>query len=272
MNNYVPKLPEEILNHIGGDANDVASAEAFPIHSYRDLVTITAKVAYMNKNNLLFYRGQATDYKGQKASKSTFYPTIYRGHLNKQTIQDRFRLLDEASQLLKQEFVENDLEDSLEVKKRKYVRWSILQHYGVCGTPFLDFTHSLRVACSFAMDPEENMTDEAFIYLFGLPYLTNRITTNSEQDIVNVRLLGICPSIALRPHFQEGYVASTDEVTYEYDRKSNLDFNKRLIAKFKIPNNDSFWGKGFGVIPRKSLYPDGDQVELICDRIKSQLK
>ena len=52
MNNYVPKLPEEILNHIGGDANDVASAEAFPIRSYRDLVTITAKVAYMNKNNL----------------------------------------------------------------------------------------------------------------------------------------------------------------------------------------------------------------------------
>ena len=67
-------------------------------------------------------------------------------------------------------------------------------------------------------------------------------------------------------------MASTDEVTYEYDRKSNLDFNRRLIAKFKIPNKKSFWGKGFDPIPRPSLYPGGDEVEIICKKIENQLK
>jgi len=30
------------------------------------------------------------------------------------------------------------------------VCWAILQHYGVCDTPLVDLTHSLRVAASFA--------------------------------------------------------------------------------------------------------------------------
>ena len=62
---------------------------------------------------------------------------------------------------------------------------------------------------------------------FGLPYITNRISVNSEQDLVNVRLLSICPPDALRPYFQEGYLAGTDEVTTDYDSKDELDFTKR---------------------------------------------
>jgi len=60
----------------------------------------------------------------------------------------------------------------------------------------------LRVACSFATMDNEN--EFAYIFVFGLPYFTNRITINSEHDIINIRLLSICPPTALRPYFQEG--------------------------------------------------------------------
>ncbi|WP_165041246.1 hypothetical protein [Dysgonomonas sp. ZJ709] len=134
-------------------------------------------------------------------------------------------------------------------------------------TPLLDFTHSLRVACSFAMI--DNNTDKAYISAFGLPYLTNRISVNSEHDTINVRLLSICPPTALRPYFQEGYLIGTDGISNSYDTKGELDFNNRLVAKFEIPNNPSFWGDGFHQIPRNSLYPQNDPIEDICKQIKN---
>lgn len=78
--------------------------------------------------------------------------------------------------------------------------------------------------------------------MFGFPYLTNRISFNSEHDIVNIRLLSICPPEAYRPHFQEGYLAGTDEITDNYERKIELDFNNRLIIKFELPVEKTFWG------------------------------
>ena len=157
-----------------------------------------------------------------------------------------------------------------EVKRKKYIRWSILQHYEVCSTPFLDFSQSVRVACSFAQI--NNDSEYGFVYIFGLPYITNRISINSEHDIVNVRLLSICPPDALRPYFQDGYLAATEDITTEYDSKTELDFKNRLIAKFLIPNSYNFWGKDFSKIPCSVLYPKGDKVGKLCEEIKEQLK
>lgn len=153
------------------------------------------------------------------------------------------------------------------MKKRRNIQWSILQHYEVCPTPFIDFTHSLRVACSFALSG--NKTDKGYVFIFALPYPTNRISVNSEHDLVNIRLLSICPPTALRPYFQEGYLVSTDGITDKYDTKSELDFNNRLVAKFEIPTDISFWGgKDFDGIPDHLLYPDADPVLELCREIK----
>ena len=114
------------------------------------------------------------------------------------------------------------------MRRRKYVQWSILQHYEVCATPLLDLTHSLLVACSFAF---LSGASEPLVLVFGLPFFTNRISINSEHDLVNVRLLSICPPEALRPYFQEGYLAGTDGVLAEFDSKTELDFANRLVAK-----------------------------------------
>ncbi len=110
-----------------------------------------------------------------------------------------------------------------------------------------------------------------YVYVFGLPYVTNRISINSEHDIVNVRLLSICPPAALRPYFQDGYLTGTADVTTEFDTKTELDFRNRLIAKFVIPRAKSFWGSGFDQIPETALYPRGDTILNLCNALKVKL-
>lgn len=266
MRKIVPDLTKELLSHFG-DVKNVGSSDPFLIKTFRELVEHTAKLSFTNKDHLLFYRGQSNDYLN-KAGNSSFYPSIYRGeYLPKRDITHRFTILDGASKSLVNLFELNKIEGYQELKKRRSIQWSIIQHYEVCETPLLDFTHSLRVACSFASINNDN--EFGYIFIFGLPYITNRITVNSEHDLINIRLLSICPPTALRPYFQEGYLAGTDEITYDYDSKSELDFNNRLIAKFKFPNTSSFWGKGFNKIPEQALYPNQDPIFDLCNQIKN---
>lgn len=227
-----------------------------------------ARLSYANKDHLLFFRGQATDHKN-KALASTFYPTIYRSErLTQAESEVRFNVLFGASRRLAEAFNKQKIEGSSEVSRRKLIQWSILQHYEVCATPLLDFTQSVRVACSFALINAQ--VEDPFVFVFGLPYLTNRVSINSEHDLVNIRLLSICPPDALRPYFQEGYLAGTDEITDDYTSKSELDFNNRLIAKFQISRAPTFWAGGFDAIPSKALYPDNDRIESLCNEIKQE--
>jgi len=180
------------------------------------------------------------------------------------TALSKRRSIDECCRQLRRIFHIRKLEGEYEVSRKIYVQWSILQHYQVADTPLLDFTHSLWVACSFAQAAAKD--GDAFVYVFGLPYLSNRISINSE-DLVNVRLLSICPPQALRPYFQDGYLCGTTDIFWEYQDKIELDFNLRLLAKFRIPRYTKFWGKGFQRIPRSVLFQRGDQVEALCKQI-----
>lgn len=270
MRRITPELTAELLEHFQ-DSHNVAGTEAFKVSTFRELMENTAKLSYLNKDHLLFYRGQRNDYKN-RVGNSSFYPTIYRGDYVKiSELRNKFDILEGAGKALVDLFESKKIEGYKDLKKREYIQWSILQHYEVCDTPLIDFTHSLRVACSFAlMDvaDEREKNDFAYVYVFGMPYFTNRISINSEHDIVNIRLLSICPPSALRPYFQEGYLIGTEGIKTNYDSKTELDFNNRLIAKFQIPNTESFWGEGFHKIPKESLYPDKDPIRELCDEIK----
>lgn len=265
MRSIIPELTPDLLKHFK-EPSKMAAAKPLLVSSFRQLVEYTAKLSFKNKDYLLFYRGQNTDYKN-KAGSSSFYPTIYRGdYVLIREIMHRFDILDGASKALVDLFEQEKVEGFRELKRRKSIQWSILQHYEVCSTPLLDFTHSLRVACSFAT--LDNPNEFGFISVFGLPYLTNRISINSEHDLINVRLLSICPPTAFRPYFQEGYLVGTDDITSNFEDKTELDFSNRLIAKFKIPNSGTFWGNGFHQIPKESLYPDNDPILKLCQQIK----
>jgi hypothetical protein len=266
MRRIYPQLTKELEQAIG--SRDVAKAESVNVKSFRALMEYVARLAYLNKDHLLFFRGQSSDFKN-KAGASSFYPTIYRGErVSKTELETRFDILASAGSRLADAFAKQKIEGAPEIKRRKVVQWSILQHYEVCPTPLIDFTQSLRVACSFA---EISTSPDPHVYVFGLPYLTNRISVNSEHDIVNVRLLSICPPDAFRPYFQEGYVAGTDEITTDYGTKDELDFNSRLIAKFKPADTEAFWGDGFEPIPRGALYPDADRIQAICQEISKEV-
>jgi hypothetical protein len=256
-------LTKELENHT--NSKEVAKDKGFFINTFRELVEQVAKLSYLNKDYLLFFRGQANDYKN-KADKSTFYPTIYRSdYLTQQELDYRFDKLYSASKILAELFKQNKIEGQYELRRKKLIQWSILQHYEVTETPLLDITQSIRVASSFALLNNDQKT--GFVYVFGLPYYTNRISINSEQDLINIRLLSIMPPQALRPYFQEGFLVGTDDITNEYERKEELDLNNRLIAKFEIPNHNLFWGKSFDRIPKNALYPENDIIESICKDI-----
>ena len=268
MREITPKLTEELEAHCGGAP--VWRAPAFAVSTFRRLVEHVARLAYANRDELLFFRGQDKDYQSRTGG-TTLYPSVYRGDVvPARELRHRFDVLDQAARLLVDRFKSAKIDGHAELRHKRYIQWSVLQHYEVTATPLLDITHSLRVACSFAQLNSSDST--CYVYVLGLPYLTHRITINSEHDIVNIRLLSICPPTALRPYFQEGYLVGTTDVTTDFDSKTDLDFRNRLIAKFAIPRDKSFWGSGFDQMPGSALYPRGDEIFELCAQLKGELR
>ncbi len=246
----------------------VSKSAPVPITNFRELVVETAELAYLNKDHLLFFRGQGRDYVN-KSGASTIYPSIYRGErVTRAQLQVSWDIMEAAARRLCDAIEEGGIGSHRDVRRRRYIQWSILQHYEVCPTPLLDLTQSLRVACSFAFLARRS---SPIVMAFGMPYVTNRISLNSEHDLVNVRLLSICPPEALRPYFQEGYLAGTDEVAIDFESKTELDFNNRLVAKYVLADREKFWRGGFRAFAKKVLYPPDDRMLEICEGVKADL-
>lgn len=267
MRAITPTFSSTLEEHVG--KNVVRKSAPFFVPTYTELVSEVANLSWQNRDFLLFYRGQSLDFLN-KAGSSTYYPTIYRRDiLTNQEIKARFDVLELAEYYLADAFEQEELDGRQDVFRKRYIAWSILQHYGVCDTPLLELTHSLRVAATFAQF--NNPNEQGIIAVFGMPYITNRITYNLEHDLVLVRLLSVCPPLALRPHFQEGYLAGTLDITNDYPNKSELDFNNRLVAKFAIPNDKTFWGKDFDRIPAELLFPPNDRMNKICQSVRLKM-
>lgn len=68
-------LTPELARHCNGDP--AWRARAFPVSRFRSLVEHVAGLAYANRDELLFFRGQDKDYQS-KSGGTTLYPQIYR--------------------------------------------------------------------------------------------------------------------------------------------------------------------------------------------------
>lgn len=249
------------------DVTSFVRSNSIKIATFHDLIMEIAELSYKNPDVMLFYRGQNSNYIKKKYS--TLYPTIYRPN-NEKDIKFEFEILENSSNELLQELEKNDNVDGEElkdIKKIKLLQYSILQHYEVCKTPLLDVTQSLKVACSFAILDNKNNT--GYIYVLGLPYITGRISVDSEDYITNVRLLSISCSSSKRPFFQEGYLVQTEFVSDTNIEKGELDFNRRIVAIYEFKNNKKFWGSE-NPISKDDLYPPEDTMKNICERIKSK--
>jgi hypothetical protein len=255
-------------------AKEVRESGALIVDKYSDLVKHIAYISYKNADYSLFFRAQDKDYVTKEGG-STLYPSIYRDLKNNAsryiTITQRFDLLKSAEGALMREFERLRFLGRAKIDKFPEVRWAILQHYEVCQTPLLDVTHSLRVACSFALHMGQKVGRKySYVYVLGFPHINGSISYSVEEELLNVKLLSICPPRALRPHFQEGFLVGSFPSS-DKSRSESLDVARRLIAKFRL-NNHTFEDENFTRIPQSSLYPSNDSIERICKKIKSDLR
>jgi hypothetical protein len=248
---------------------DVRSSDALDVDTFSDLVKHVAYISYHNPEFSLFFRAQDEDYRTSDGSSTSLYPFIYRAlprTARVNVLSERFNVLERAGEQLVREFEKQRFLGRMKIEKFREVRWALLQHYGVCKTPLLDVTHSLRVACSFAMDAGH---DQAYIFVLGFPHVSGSISYSVEEELLNVKLLSICPPRAIRPYFQEGFLVGSFPSS-DVSRSEELDVARRLIAKFRL-NTRTFADSNFDPIPHETLYPSNDQMKRVCDSIRATL-
>jgi hypothetical protein len=237
------------------------------VASYPKLVQTVARIQYGNPEYSLFFRGQGEDYTLDDGS-SSMYPSIFRGpdDLGPEELKPRMAKLVRAEALLLEQFAKINFEGHAKLTKFRELCWAILQHYDVCATPLLDVTSSLQAAASFALGHE---SATGILYVLGFPHINGSISYYVEEELLNIKLLSICPPEAQRPYFQEGFLVGTFP-TKVSQKQPSLDVACRLIAKFRI-GWPSFWGEYYASIPEKALFPQQDRVKEICDNIKATI-
>src|SRR5882724_7791856 len=243
----------------------IRSGKGHPVSTFVELAKKVAELQFLNRDYVLLFRGQTHDHKNRKGN-SSLRPTLFRSSApgknpTSAMLQERFKRLSEAEQLFILMYAKESLLGADRLKRHRLLRWSILQHYGVAVTPLLDFTHSLRIAASFASQHEE---DEAYVFVIGVPNLSGAVTASSEAGLQIVRLSSSCPPSAMRPHLQEGYLLgeypeiANFEQTSDY-RHSEMDFGRRLVAKFRFAPMTFWKSDTFPKVAVKALYPTGSR-------------
>lgn len=240
-----------------------------PVKTYRELLELIARIASLNPGYQLYYRGQTNNHNDGKFDR-TLFPSMWHKRMNDQAFHEVRTALVENGNLLAKEYSkwypqETRFAELLQRDPR--VRWALLQHYGVCGTPLLDVTRNLQVACTFAR--AQSISGVGYIYILGLPYLRESIMTDSAEGLSILSLTGVTPPSARRPLNQDGYLlSSSDWWRYTLDpgspdswNKSNRpDFSSRLIAAFAITTDDSFYeNSGLSDLDNGWLFPREDE-------------
>jgi len=250
------------------------------VKNYKDLARKIAALQFGNPGLMLLFRGQAKNYtrlaKGQ-VKLTSLPPKIFRASSgsgpSSNLLLRRFQRLKTQEAALVKKYEEAGYPKPERLQRQRILRWSILQHYEVCATPLLDVTHSIRVAASFASDGAEG---EAYVYVLGVPNLSGAITVSAEAGLQIIRLSGVCPPDAERPHIQEGYVLGEYPDLAEYGQKElyrnhEVDFGRRLIAYFTF-DPKSFWKSSpeFQKVDHAALYPDDDPLFRVTKKLKSR--
>jgi hypothetical protein len=229
------------------------------VRDYLELATKIAELQFLNRDHVLLFRGQGSDHTNIKGN-SSLKPTLFRspkGNPDQPTLDARFKALERAEQALIERYAASGFLGIERLRRHRILRWSILQHYEVCTTPLLDVTHSIRIAASFASLANARL---AYVYVLGVPNLSGAITASIEAGLQIVRLSSVCPPSAVRPHIQEGYLLGEYPEMTGYAQQQNyfhyeIDFGRRLVAKFCFDPR-TFWNNdAFRQIDKPALYP-----------------
>jgi hypothetical protein len=249
------------------------------VTSFLELAKKVADLQFRNREHVLLFRGQNNDFFSGK-DLTMLRPSIFRHPIphkipGEAELTRRFEKLERAEQALVQRYEIAGLLKPELLKRQRILRWSILQHYHVCGTPLLDVTHSLRIAASFA---SLKATADAFVFVLGVPNLSGAITASAEAGLQIVRLSSVCPPTAVRPHIQEGYLLGEYPDISKYGQKAlyhayEIDFGRRLVAKFRF-DPQTFWKPDtFPKVEEQDLTPHAidDPLSKLADEVRKAL-
>ena len=257
----------------------IRGGEGHTVKSYFELATKVAKLQFLNRDHVLLFRGQMIDHTTIKGN-TTLKPSLFRSpdtkRLTPKQLENRFLTLTQAETELVTRYHKAGLLGRERLARHRILRWSILQHYEVCATPLLDVTHSLRIAASFAS--YKNETGNAVLFVLGVPNLSGAVTASSEASMQVIRLSSACPPEAVRPHLQEGYLLGEYPEIADFNTNSRyqvyeMDFGRRLVAKFRF-NSKSLWhSKNFQPAPDEALYPKEhrDRLLLLTQELRASL-
>lgn len=258
----------------------VRKAKGHLVTNFMDLATKMAELQFRNPDFVLMFRGQSGDHRNSKGN-TTIKPSLFRSTRgtsdlpSMSILRERYEKLEHAEELLVTQYQQADLLGKERLQRHRMLRWAILQHYEVCDTPLLDVTHSLRIAASFAsMDAQK----EAFIFVLGVPNLSGAITASAEGGLQIIRLASVCPPSAVRPHIQEGYLLGEYPDMVNYNQKElyghyEIDFGRRLVAKFRFDPTTFWQADMFPQVPREALYPasGNDPLRVIAKKVKTAI-
>jgi FRG domain len=239
----------------------IRHAEGHAVSSYFDMAKKVAELQFLNRDHVLLFRGQKSDHKTRKGN-TTLKASLFRPSESKvptkKILETRFQVLRRAEGELVERYVAQRFQGFDRLKRYRAIRWAILQHYEVCPTPLLDVTHSLRVAATFAS--LDNETGAGFVFVLGVPNLSGAVTASSEAGLQVIRLSSACPPEAVRPHLQEGYLLGEYPEIADYEQNAyysyyEMDFGRRLIAKFRFDPATIWKSKNFTPASREALYP-----------------
>lgn len=247
---------------------DVRTSAGHEVANFYELAAKIAELQFRNRDYVLFYRGQQRDWiaNSQRHMGSMLRPTIFRrpnSPADSRWLTPRFERLKQIETRLVQIFKDNEFLGTEEITKYRILRWAIIQHYEIHSTPLLDVTQSLRIAASFAS--HGNDTNEAYLFVLGVPNVSGAITASAEAGLQTIRLSSVCPPSAMRAHVQEGYLLGEYPEIWDVEQKQNytlheFDFGNRLVAKFRF-NPKKFWTKSgqFQKVGSNALYPSESQ-------------
>lgn len=257
----------------------IRAGEGHTVFTFFELAMKVAELQFLNRDHVLLFRGQTNDHRSPTGN-TMLNPSLFRlgGKRipNQKVLQARFERLGAAEAQLVRLYRDAKFRGIDRLARHRTIRWAILQHYDVCRTPLLDVTQSLRISASFAAG--KNGSGDAYLYVLGVPNRSGAVTASSESGLQIICLSSACPPEAVRPHMQEGFLLGEYPEVADYDRNARysyqeMDFGRRLIAKFKL-NLGKFWhSRTFPPASAESIYPKEylDPLLLLTHRIKDEI-
>lgn len=245
----------------------VRESTGFRVTRYRQLAQCIAELGFFNPHFNLLYRGQDKDYVDKK-KRSKVYPTFFRPENSRVTsslIKKRTSTLANLLKALRKNQGRISFHKGLSGYREYY--YSLIQHYQIHPTPLIDLTQSLRVAATLALQARS----KGYVLVFGMPHPHGSISHFVDQEITLIKLQNVCPPTALRPHYQEGYLAGKLPIILS-KKEAGDNLARRLLGKYQLDNADGgFWDKGFEPIPYEALFPKKDPFnEQLFDLLKNR--